>query len=616
MTSMRGRSRHSKAADEFAARVERFSAALAERRRIVQGFEGAAPADTDVLATVLRELREHHDALVAADEELRTQVDELRGAVARAEEERRRQQEMFQSVDVGLVVLTNKGVVEEANQVALEWLGVELRILRGTPLSTRILGPFHRRLLDALGDVRQGERVTAAMAIVRRDGTQIPIVATFSSLEDGERILVSAHRLSPATAGGALGPTEAELRVAELERALRDKDDVLARERTERERLARHGRAMERYVAALSHDLRGPIHAVLGWADLLARETLPKAAKDRAARTIARQAHLQLGLLDELLDLSRLASDRLPLHLRRVDIAALVAEVGQRFLTQGDAAGVALGFDVALAEPALVFADVRWLDQVVSNLLRNALAATPPGGHVRTAVSAEADDVVLRVTDDGRGVDPARLPFLFDLPSPAEGADESLGAPNVGLYMTKRLVEVHSGTLEVASEGLGCGTTFTVRLPGVSAPQTEPPSTPRSPLDGVRVLLVHDDEDMRALSVAALMGGGASVGAAGDEEDALLLLRALRPDVLVAHLDLDRTDSTSLVRRARAIVPRLPAVVVTRPAGPEELARSLDAGFDEHLFEPLVGSGWLRTIADVVLDAQPPMSDVRLYEPE
>lgn len=590
----------SRAAELLARRVRAFSAEIASRTAAVESFaplEATHGDDASAVRVVLRELREEHEELLTADEELRAQSEELRHAIARSEEERQRYQELFEASSDALLVTDPFGVVQGLNAAAAAMFTLERRRVRGKPLSVLFGGDDTKRWFKALRDLKAGRRrVTIALSVKRHGSSAVPVSASCTAVEGGARVLVSARRADPP-----LPAVDADDRIAALERALRDNQDLLARERDARRRLEIQSKATARFVGLLRHDLRGPLNAVLGWADLLGREPLAKAARERALSVISRNARMQLGLVDQLLDVFRMTGDKLPFEVRPFDVGAAVQRACSTFARASRDAGVTLSVDTTLEAGATLFGDAARIEQVMTILLSNALTFTPRGGNVRVAVARHGDFVVIRVADDGRGVDSRHVDTLFSFGHARRAAPDG-GGLGLGLYVAKQLVELHGGSIVAESEGLDRGATFTVRLPATSSgDEADGPraTAPADRVEGVRVLVVDDDVDTRELLASVLGERGASVAVARDAAQAFELVGSFRPDVLVSDVALPGEDGLSLLRRVREIAPELSAIALSGFATASDVARAHEAGFDVHLAKPLALGKLLDAIADL-----------------
>ena len=362
----------------------------------------------------------------------------------------------------------------------------------------------------------------------------------------------------------------------------------------------------DEFLATVSHELRTPLNAVLGWARMLGADQL---APDRARHAIAaieRNSSALAHLIDDLLDVSRIVAGTLHLTPQPVDLVAVAQAALDAVRPLAATKNVQLEFSHDL--PATVSGDAGRLEQVIWNLLANAIKFTPEGGRVDVFIAPSKDHMEVRVVDTGQGISPDFLPHVFDRFRQADGATtrrhSGLG---LGLAIVQQLVELHRGTVHAASQGVGRGATFTVRLPisagqapagqaGALGERRTAASTaspmPRSPrLDGLRILVVDDSADGRTLTSLVLTQAGASVKAAASVREALQMLEAERPDALVSDIGLPDGDGYGLIRQIRQYEAEhggfLPAVALTGYARAEDRARILAAGFQAHVPKPV-----------------------------
>ncbi|HUG36972.1 MAG TPA: ATP-binding protein, partial [Candidatus Limnocylindrales bacterium] len=353
--------------------------------------------------------------------------------------------------------------------------------------------------------------------------------------------------------------------------------------------LAVANRSKDEFLAMLSHELRNPLGTItnaVGGIELLATDDTTR----NLAGIIGRQTKLLTRLVDDLLDVARVASGKMAIARGPVDLREVAAHCLDA-LTQ---AGRTREHEVSLAGgPAPVTGDAPRLEQVVANLLDNALKYTPAGGRVTISTSRAGISAILRVTDTGSGIRPATLPHVFDrFTQEPQALDRSRGGLGLGLALVKRLVELHGGTVSAASAGPGRGSEFTVRLPARAAAASDgAPATPPAPSPAVRrrVLIVEDNADAREALRLMLVLTGHEVEEAADGPTALEKLAAYRPDVALIDVGLPRLDGYQVARlaRQRDETRDLFLVALTGYGQEEDRRRALDAGFDRHLTKPM-----------------------------
>lgn len=538
--------------------------------------------DPSALRRALAELRFAHESLLAAEEEMRAQLEALVEAGHRAEADRARYDDLFEHGPDALFVTDASGLLREANERGTTLLNVSRSLLRGKPIVGFLQEERGASVHARTEALRSGGEHTMLLRCVvsPRGGGMVRCEARVRLLEN-ERLLWSVRREEP----------ESERGNVELSRALRDKTELLERERRLRKEHERVGKAKDRFIGVLSHDLRSPLNAILGWTQLLMREALDANGRTRALETIERNAHAQAALLDELLDLSRVAMQHFYLELKPVDLGELTRRVVEESRPAAERADVAFSF-TAGDDPMIVLGDRQRLVQVVGNLLGNALTFTPPGGKVVVSLARREDMVDLSIRDTGRGIPAAALPNVFDL-YPSRDASTSRHGLGLGLFVVHRLVEAQLGTARAESEGQGKGTTIIVSLPGRSelVPESEPPvsGTQRiapAALGGLRVLVVDDDEDARELSTTILRRAMADVQSAADAMTALELLRHGTFDAVVSDLEMPGQDGCTLMKGVRRIDGSLGGVALSGYASEADVERALAAGFDAHVGKP------------------------------
>lgn len=369
---------------------------------------------------------------------------------------------------------------------------------------------------------------------------------------------------------------------------------------TERVRAEEANHAKDEFLAVLSHELRTPLNAVLGWVTMLRSGALPADKREHALEIVDRNAHVQARLIEELLDVSRIIVGSFRVERVRVDLARVIDAAVESVRPALEARPLRLDARVA-AGPMIVWGDPARLQQVVWNMLTNALKFTPPGGEVRVTARVVDDRAVVAVADTGLGIDPSFLPYVFDQFRQAEGASvRAQGGLGLGLSIARHLVALHGGALRAESDGLGRGATFTMEVPLDAECDTREPresgerlSVPSQveSLHGARVLVVEDDPDAREMMSIALSGYGAVVETAGSVAEARRAFDRALPDLVVSDIGLPGENGYVLARelheRAARGGVRVPAVALTGYAGLEDRRRASDAGFDRHMPKPV-----------------------------
>ena len=403
----------------------------------------------------------------------------------------------------------------------------------------------------------------------------------------------------------ASGVTNAEeTRVATLETATECGDELEAARKgwSEAERV---GRLKDEFLANLSHELRTPINAILGWSQLLRPGDASPKDLAEGLDVIQRQARAQVRLIDDLLDMSRIISGKLRLDVRRVELTGVIEAALAAVRPAANAKKIRIQTVLdPLAGP--VTGDPERLQQIFWNLLSNAVKFTHKGGKVQVALERVNSHVEVSVSDDGEGISPEFLPHVFERLSQADSsAKKAHVGLGLGLAIVKSLAEMHGGSVRAKSPGVGGGATFLVTLP-ISVVHARPDDRGRQhptanrdlaepvlcpPLDGVHVLLVDDDPDALEVVKRILLLCKARVSTATTAAEGLILLVRDRPDVVLADIGLPQTDGYEFVRRVRALPADrgrdVPVAALTAFARSEDRRQAMLAGFDIHIAKPV-----------------------------
>jgi CheY-like chemotaxis protein len=371
-------------------------------------------------------------------------------------------------------------------------------------------------------------------------------------------------------------------------------------------------RLKDEFLATVSHELRTPLTSFLGYAQLLQRRTYDEAYVTRTAEKLVRSAKNQAQIIDDLLDVSRAVSGKLRIEPRPIDLRPVIRAAIDTVRPAIDAKGLDLSTELQ-PEAGLISGDANRLQQVMWNLLANATKFTPAGGRIRVRLWRDAGQAVMTVSDNGQGISPAFLPYVFDRFRQADGTSQrSQNGLGLGLSIVRHLVELHGGVVEAASVGEGLGATFSVRLPLVADAAGPAPRLPASAGDiarhveaypaelrGLHVLVVDDQPDILELIEEVLSPCGAVVRTALSACEGLALVRAWRPDVVVSDIAMPDHDGYWLIAQIRALAPDdgggTPVAALTAYVRVEERLRVLTAGFQEYVSKP-VDPDELRTV--------------------
>lgn len=387
-------------------------------------------------------------------------------------------------------------------------------------------------------------------------------------------------------------------------RLYQQREHLLEETRQARARAEEASRAKDEFLATVSHELRTPLNAISGWVQLLLGGMLPPEKVNRAHETIARNARAQTQLINDLLDASRIITGKLRLELEPVHLVDVLEMAIEALRPTADAREIQV---LPTLDPGAgpILGDASRLQQVVWNLLANAVKFTPRGGRVRIGLRRDQAFVELSVEDTGQGIEPAFLPHVFERFRQADSSsDRRHGGLGIGLAIARHITELHGGTIAVASEGDGRGAKFTVRLPlppqrveavsrveKTAQPLERGSSQRLAELEGLRILVVDDEPDAREILAFVLESCNAKVIAASSAAEALEVLRTTVPDMLVSDLGMPGEDGLVLIQKVRALPPdqggRTPAVALTAYARAEDRTKALNAGFDVHVAKPV-----------------------------
>lgn len=417
---------------------------------------------------------------------------------------------------------------------------------------------------------------------------------------------------------------EVERRLAELQElnaklaAANDlKDESLQREQEIRHQAETANRSKDEFLATVSHELRTPLTSILGWSSLLATGHHDEASIKDGMVAIERNARAQTQIVDDLLDVSRIITGQLNLDIVPLDVAHVIETALSTIHPAAQAKNITVFTRAdSISGAAKINGDNARLKQAIWNLLANAVKFTPKGGRIEVTLERDNSQVLIRVTDNGSGIDPQFLPHVFERFRQADGSTtRAYGGLGLGLSITRHLIEMHGGTVEAHSDGLGQGATFTIRLPilavNISAADWEkkisahenPTQAEQKILQGLRILIIEDDADSRQLISTVLTLQGSQVQSSSTPEEGFGLLRQLRPDVLICDIGLPGEDGYHLMERIRRLPPQegglVPAIALTAYAAPRDRLAALSAGFQTHLPKPVQPEQLVAAVADI-----------------
>lgn len=508
----------------------------------------------------------------------------------------------------------------------------------GHPRATALFGPTFRgegivRVDDVLKDSRYGTmgphhgmpkghlpvRSYLAVPVISRSGTVIgglffghPEPGIFT--QRSERLINGIAAQAAVAIDNARLYTTAQRELAKRKEAEAERERLLVSEREARERAETETRMKDEFLATLSHELRTPLNAILGWSNILRSASEMKDVVE-GIEVIERNARAQTQIIEDLLDMSRIISGKVRLEVQRIDLAPVIEAALESVKPMASAREVRL---TSVLDPAAgpVSGDPARLQQVLWNLLTNALKFTPKGGRVHVVLERVNSHLEISVSDSGKGIAPDFLPHVFDRFRQADAsttrAHRGLG---LGLAISKNLVELHGGSIQAKSPGLGQGSTFTIVLPVTIAYSDDParahPSagSPRDPVEevpslaGLRILAVDDEADARQLVARILGSCGAQVETAESAAVALKKIRSLKPDVLITDIGMPGEDGYSVIRKVRQLPSEeggsVPAIALTAFARSEDRRRAVLSGFQMHIAKPVEPSELIAMVASL-----------------
>ncbi len=507
------------------------------------------------------------------------------------------------SSDDAIISKDLNGIVQSWNESAERMFGYTSAEMIGKSIT--VLFPPDR--LDEertiLEQLRRGQRVDHFETIrVCKDGRFLDVSVTISPIR--------------GLTGRVIGVSKVARDIASVKRVLRDQEELLGRETAARKESERVGRVKDEFLSTLSHELRTPLSAVLGWSSLL-RETGAATSPvelSEGLEVIERNARAQLKLIEELLDVSRIINGKMRLDVQPVDLQAVVSDAINSVRPAADAKQIRL---TRLLDPrgGLITGDPNRLQQVMWNLLTNAVKFTPKGGRVQVFLRQVNSHVEVTVADTGQGIAADFVSQLFTrFTQEEQSTGRRHGGLGLGLALVKSLIELHGGTVSAASPGPGLGSTFIVCLPLTVAHARDPEAaltpapSPAAPLPlpdlaGFHVLVVDDEADARTLLRRILEKCRATVTVAASAPEGLAAVRRVRPDMVLSDVGMPGEDGYALLTQVRELPDDeggdTPAVALTAFARPEDRRRALMAGFQMHLPKPVEPAELLAVVSNI-----------------
>ncbi|MBD2778463.1 ATP-binding protein [Iningainema tapete] len=533
------------------------------------------------------ELAIQNEELVELNQELTIQNQELDIARQIALAEHQRYQDLFEQAPDGYLVTDTQGKIQQANRAAATLLNTYHLVERS--LLAFVVEKERLAFETELTQPRTGDWIREwDVRLQPHNRKPIDVAVTVAAVRDGEGKLFGLRWLLRDI-------TERKLAEVEKQRLYRKAQEA--------------NRVKDEFLAIVSHELRTPLNSILGWTRMLRNQNLNAVTAAKALETIERNAKLQGKLIDDILDISRIVQGQIHLNMCPLDLIPVISAVIENIhpIAQTKAIEVKCIIDPMKGQ---VMADAERLQQIVWNLLLNAVKFTPTGGYVE--VRLEQIDLTAQITisDTGKGISPEFLPYVFE---PFRQADatttRSHDGLGLGLSIVQHLVEMHNGKVSAASAGVGLGATFTVELPMIDSPQQQAISnrevsfSNHQVLNGLQILVVDDNIDTCELITFILEECGAQVTAVLSVSEAIDVLSRFKPDVLISDIGMPVQDGYSLIDFVKRMEAErkwiIPAVALTAFATDEEVSRAIAAGFQMHVPKPVEPSDLVTVVANL-----------------
>ena len=509
----------------------------------------------------------------------------------------------IESSDDAIITKNLQSVITSWNPAAEKMFGYTEQEAIGQSIRMLIPDDLQGEEDVVLEKIQAGEKVDHYETVrLRKDGSTVNVSLTVSPIRDASGTIVGASKIARDVTERVRMQTVAESISADNARLAAEAQNA--------------NRVKDEFLAVLSHELRTPLNAILGYARMLRGKMLPEDQIDRGLETIERNSRWLTQIVDDVLDVSRIVSGKIRLDVQAIELPAIVDNAVATVQPAADAKQVRIQ---TLLDPRVgpISGDPDRLQQVVWNLMSNAVKFTPKGGRVQVRLERVNSHVELIVSDTGIGIHTDFLPLVFERFRQADsGATRASGGLGLGLAIVRHLVEMHGGTVHAASEGAGKGATFTLRLPlmivkpATAEKRTHPLTERQNPLQalgdlrGVRVLAVDDEPDALRLLKDVLEAAGANVTTASSAHAALDAAAAAKPEVMIADIGMPEVDGYDLIRAIRSspdpALRDLPAAALTAFARSEDRTKALQSGFEMHLAKPVDPGELVASVATLV----------------
>jgi PAS domain S-box-containing protein len=518
----------------------------------------------------------------------------------RAEEVQGRLAAIVESSEDAIVSKTLQGIITSWNSAAERLFGYTAEEAVGNSILILFPPEHAAEETEIVSKISRGERIEHYQAErVRKDGTRITLSLSISPIKDSNGKIIGASKIARD--------------ITHQIKHQEEREALLASERAARSEAERASQLKDEFLATLSHELRTPLNAILGWSQLLGDDPDDSDLRE-GLEAIQRNARAQTQLIEDLLDMSRIISGKVRLDIQSTDLLEIIDAAFEAVRLSAEAKGIRLR-KILDFDAGPVSGDPTRLQQVVWNLLSNAIKFTPKGGKVDVLLERVNSHLEITVHDSGIGIKPEFLPSVFERFRQADASTtRNYGGLGLGLSIVKHLVELHGGVVRAKSAGEGLGATFIVSLPAAPIRGGERREHPKAPsasafdcqevsLAGIRVLLVDDEPDARALISRLLTQCRAEVMACATADEGLAAVQSFMPNVVISDIGMPGKDGYQFVRElrqiAQAIGQKFPAVALTAFARSEDRTRAMMAGYQVHIAKPIEPQELLATVGSL-----------------
>ncbi|BAU09725.1 multi-sensor hybrid histidine kinase [Leptolyngbya sp. NIES-3755] len=483
------------------------------------------------------------------------------------------------------IVYVNPAFTEMTGYEAQEVLGKSPRMLQGKHTERAVLDALRRNISQ--GNPFHGEAIN-----YHKDGSEFYVEWNITPIRNNQQKITHYVAI--------------QRNISDRKRLEKERERLLSQEQAARDAAEVANRSKDEFLATLSHELRTPLTPILGWSKVLRTQAVSEEKLQQALETIEENARRQAQLVDDLLDLARIVRGKMTLNFASVSLIEVIVAALETVRLAAEAKSIKVETNLDATLPP-VMGDAGRLQQIVWNLLTNAIKFTPVEGRIAVALSKVDRFAQIRISDSGQGINPEFLPYVFERFRQEDSSiTRQFGGLGLGLSLCRQLVEAHGGTIWAESAGIGQGATFTVQLPLMSGniAQKQPVFEVVQPsLNGVRVLIVEDDFSTLQFLSFIVEQQGAIVTPVSSAQAALEELKRSHFDVLLSDIGMQGMDGFALLHHIRAFAEELPAIALTAYATQSNREQALDAGYNAHLAKPIEPEKLIEAIASV-LDAR------------